>query len=281
MATTVHQVRVQQLELSPPLTVLCPGYELGEWRAQALVDDLFSRHLTSFALNYTEWNSIDGETAAQALRNAAKSVYASDKYKRRGEFGELILHAAAKDFFDAHPAISKIYYKDSDNDTVKGFDCVHIIENDGAIELWLGEVKYYKSLTEAIRDSTKELQDHLNNNFLRREFMAITSKLDPNWPHTQAVRELLDEARSLDDILPHLVIPVLLTYDSSTVSGYSKISRDFVCDLKDESEKAWKRFIKALDIPYPVTLHLILVPIEDKERLTNLFHQKLNIWKHI
>lgn len=277
----VQRVRFQELSTSPTLTALCAGYELETWRAQALVDDVFDRHLTSFALSFTDWSAINGETAAKALRKAAKAVYATDKYRRRGEFGELLLHAAAKDFFQAQPAVSKLHYKDSDNDTVKGFDCVHLVEHQGRVELWIGEVKFYEDLGDAIRDSTDELKEHLARDFLRREFVAITNKLDSTWPHADAVRALLDEAQSLNDILPHLVIPVMLTYNSAAVANHKEVCTEYIEAIKIEAEAAWKKFAAKLDLPFPVTMHLILVPLENKARLTNLLHQKLQIWQHL
>ncbi|MEN3029932.1 Hachiman antiphage defense system protein HamA [Chromobacterium amazonense] len=37
-------------------------------------------------------------------------------------------------------AISKIYFKDAVNNTVKGFDAVHVLATQNGLELWLGEV---------------------------------------------------------------------------------------------------------------------------------------------
>jgi len=128
MSRGILRCRVHDAALDPSLMLLCSGFELGAWRVQDLVDDSFQRHLASFALSWTEFQKIDGESAGRALRRAAEVVYETNKYARRGEFGELFLHAIAKDFFGAQPAVSKIYYKDSRNDTVKGFDCVHIVE---------------------------------------------------------------------------------------------------------------------------------------------------------
>ena len=34
-------------------------------------------------------------------------------------------------------AISKVFFKDSPNDTVKGFDAVHVVESLDGLELWL------------------------------------------------------------------------------------------------------------------------------------------------
>ena len=215
------------------------------------------------------------------LKKAAEAIYNTKKYRRRGEFGELLLHATVKDFFDAQPAVSKIHFKDSGNDTVKGFDCVHIIERGGEIELWLGEVKFYKDLRKAISDSTNELKDHLAKDFLRREFIAITNKLDPSWPYSQKVASLLDNARSLDEILGHLVIPVLLTYDSPVVSKHGAVNDQYIAELTREADDALHEFCGKLQVNYPVTLHLILAPLQDKDRLINLFQQKLQVWKHL
>lgn len=279
--TTVHQIRFQDLGSSPSLTALCAGFEDGVWRADPLTEDLFDRHLASFALSYTDFQSVNGDTAARMLRKAAEAVYSTQKYGRRGEFGELILHAAARDFFSAQPAISKIHFKDSPNDTVKGFDSVHIVEANGDIEFWLGEVKFYESLTGAISDVTKELKDHLNADFLRREFTAITNKLDPNWPHTEKVIALLDRARTLDEIRDRLTIPVLLTYDSGAIANHSATTEEYLGQLEIEVRAGLATFIEKLDVTHPVTLHLILAPLESKKRLANLFHQRLGIWKHI
>lgn len=281
MIKTVHEVRIQDTGRAPGLTVLCANYELGKWRDEALVGDLFDRHLTSFALSYTEWLDINGETAARAIRKAAKAIYATDKYQRRGEFGELILHAAAKDFFGAEPAVSKIYYKDSDNDTVKGFDCVHVVTTPDDIEVWLGEVKFYDTLGAAISDAAQSLEAHLKRDFLRREFTAITNKLDPKWPGAVRLKDLLDDATTLDDIIERLVIPVLLTYDSAAVGAHTKNCPEYEAALRQEAEEGWAKLVGALSLQFPVTLQLILVPLPDKSRFARLCHQKLNLWRHL
>lgn len=278
---SIQQIRYQDMKSSPALTTLCAGYESGSWRARQLVEDVMGRHLMSFALSFTDFNAISGENAAKMLKKAANAIYDTNKYHNRGEFGELLLHAAVKDFFDAQPAISKIHFKDSPNDTVKGFDCVHIIESDNKVELWLGEVKFYKDLAKAISDVTLELRAHFNKDFLEREFIAITNKLDPNWPLANSVADLLDRNRSLDEIIDHLVVPVMLTYDSAAVGEHSKVTADYTKAIEGESTQALAKFNLKLNEALPVKLHLILVPLEEKERLVNLFHDKLGVWKHL
>ena len=43
-------------------------------------------------------------------------------------WGNLVTHSM-RQVFDTIPAISKIFYKDSANDTVKGFDAVHVLNS--------------------------------------------------------------------------------------------------------------------------------------------------------
>jgi hypothetical protein len=91
-------------------------------------------------------------------RRAALKVYTSKNFEGRGEFGEIMLHAVIRQEFDTHPAISKIFFKDRANDYVKGFDCVHVSTNDqGGLDLWLGEAKFYVRRGQAIAAVAKDL----------------------------------------------------------------------------------------------------------------------------
>jgi hypothetical protein len=220
LPTPLLQVVVEDLDLTPALTSLCAGYERGEWRAAQLAEHLFE-WLPEFALSYSERQGFQDTTAVRLLKRAAQVVYASDKYQRRGEFGELLLHAVVRQHFGSEPAISKLFYKDSANDTVKGFDAVHVVPvDDGSLELWLGEVKFYEDGRAAVRDVAAELHAHTTTEFLRGEFALILNKIDEAWPFADRLKLLLDPATSLDQVFDRLRVPVLLTYDSETVAGH-------------------------------------------------------------
>lgn len=277
----VLQVRVSRLDLDPSLTAVCPGYEQMVWRAEALARDTFDRHLASFALPYSDLRNINETTAAALLRRAAKAVYATEKYTKRGEFGELLLHAICRDIFNSEPAISKITFKDSANDTVKGFDSVHVVDAGGELELWLGEVKFYDNLTKAIYDVTQELADHLDGDFLRGEFVAVVNKLDPAWPHTPRIERLLDENTALDEVFDVLTVPVLLTYDSGVVSGHNTLCDEYIAALTEEAQGAWDNFSSKCDSGWKVRLRLILLPLLSKARLVELMQQRLLAWQQV
>ena len=51
--------------------------------------------------------------------------------------------------------------------------------------------------------------------------MLITNRLDPAWPHSERVREMISERRTLDRVFRSIRVPVLLTYDSAAVAKHS------------------------------------------------------------
>jgi hypothetical protein len=64
--------------------------------------------LPEFALTASECATLGHQNAAKLLRLAAKRVYDTKKFENRGEFGEVLLHAAIRQIFDSLPAVSKI-----------------------------------------------------------------------------------------------------------------------------------------------------------------------------
>lgn len=187
--TKFLNIRISDTQQIPSLTTACADYESGSWREKQFAEHLVE-WLPEFCLKYTEIKGLGANNAVRLLKKAASSIYTTKQIDNRGEIGEIILHAIIRHEFHTIPLISKIYYKDSSNDTVKGFDCVHIIDN-GDLELWLGEAKFYSNFNDATRDVVEEIKLHVESNYLRSEFMAICNKTDDNHPMTQQVIELL------------------------------------------------------------------------------------------
>jgi HamA len=273
------RARVQYLDSSPTITGLCVGYERSKWRASRLADHVME-WLPEFALNYSELQSVQPGNMAQLMRQAAQKVYRSEKFKNRGEFGELFLHIALRQLFGSLPAISKIYYKSSLNDPVKGFDAVHVVGPPEKMELWLGEAKFYESFKAAVRDVVKELNEHTKTNFLRSEFILIRGKIDPASPHAQKLNELLSANKSLDEIFDRACIPVLLTYDSDCLKEHTVCDAGYQRAFAEEIS-SHHGFFKTQNLPKSVTIHLILLPLNTKRELIKLLDGKLKTWQAI
>lgn len=271
------EVRVHDLVPQPSLSGLCVGYERGAWRCTQLANHIME-WLPEFALTPSEFDTIRGDNAVAQLRRAAKAVYDSKKFQRRGEFGELFLHAAIRQVFSSLPAISKIYYKTATNDTVKGFDAVHVVGPPDELELWLGEAKFYKNIDAAISDVAAELDKHLGTDYLRTEFLLITGKIDPDWPHAAALKKLLSPNTSLDEVFRRVCIPVLLTYDSACVASSTCCDAAYRKSFEAEIRRHLATF-SAKGLPTNVRIHLFLLPLKSKKELVAALDQRLKAWQ--
>jgi hypothetical protein len=266
-------VVIEQLKVTPPLLGLCAGYERGAWRHEAFAEYLM-QWLLDFALAEDELRDLDALSARAAMRRAAIEIYETSKYQRRGEFGELLIHAVLRQHFRTLPAIRKIFFKDAPNDTVKGFDAVHVAVVGEELELWLGEVKLYSDLGDAIRDVASELRAHSQTDYLRSEFALIMNKLDPKFPHFAKLELLLDPMTSLDQVFKRLRVPVLLTYDSPTTGRHDSHTEDYRSAIQKELSEAHTRFVGQA-IPVELLVDLVLIPLATKKILVDALDRKL------
>lgn len=260
---------------TPTLLGVCAGYEGGAWRCDQFAQHLILDCLLDFILAHGEKEALTSTTAGRQLYEAAKIVYQTNKYKRRGEFGELLLHIVMRQFYGTLPAVSKLYVKTGVNDTVKGFDAVHVAVDGNDLELWLGEVKFYGDARQAIRDVTSELGDHFKAEYLRNEFILIGNNLDPSWPHADVLKRLIAPQASLDGIFAKVHVPVMVTYESPTIAKHNESESDaFKAELLAELKQHWTTFSGAT-LPDQVLIHFILVPLGSKASLQKALDDRL------
>lgn len=272
----VHEFSQEDLK---GITGLSVGYELGNWRNQAFSDHLME-WLPEFCLSFKERESLSSSNAVALLRKAAKKVYSSKKFESRGEFGELMLHIVLRQVFGSLPAVNKLVYKSSANETVKGFDSVHIVYNESSLELWLGEVKFYKEISLAISDVITELNEHTNIDYMRDEFLIISDKIEDSWPHSDRLKNLISPNTSMDKIFDAICVPVLLTYESRVVKFHNSCCDEYLNNFKGEIIKYSSRFFSK-QIPENLKIHLFLIPLHDKEELVKNLDKKLRNWQQL
>jgi hypothetical protein len=264
----------------PQALSMCANYDGGRWRAEELAAHL-CRWLPEWALRYGEQPT--SGTMMEMARRAALKVYTTNAYAARGEFGELMLHAVIRHEFGTDVAISKIYFKDGANDTVKGFDCVHVSRaEDGKLDLWLGESKFYTRRSDAIASAAEELRDHLQRDYLRDEFLFVVDKLDPDFPYSEEIRDLLDGEQPLDRIVSRIHVPVLLAYDGKLISDHREVSSEFEEAMQQEAETARASLLEKLGpepLPHSVVIDLVVLPVENKRQLVELLDKELRQWQ--
>ena len=282
MESKFFKIIVHDESSIPTLLGICASFENGEWRGQRLAENLFNC-IPDFCLSYSEVHEVDSSEWMDKLRKASAMIYSSDKFKSRGEFGELLLHYILKDLYKTIPAISKMYFKDGPNETVKGFDAVHVVVNkEDLLDLWLGEVKFYSNASQAIKDVIHKIKKHFDNDYLRTEFIAITNKLDKESPFYDKLSQLISPNSSLDDIFERICVPVLITFNSKVIDRYTRYTNDYKEEMKVEMKKYFCQFSTLFaELGIDIEIHLFLLPLKTKETFVNMLNDKLKLWQRI
>jgi hypothetical protein len=160
------------------------------------------------------------------LREAVARVYTSKNYERRGEIGEIILHAICRDYFDTIPFAPRVFYLTASNDVVKSFDMVHVrYAGEKAFELWLGEAKFYEDRHEAIQAGLASVSAHIERGFLNNEKLLLGPQVSKSIPLYQEIRDLLSVQTSLDSLFNTAVFPICIACDSKTTAKGSNTPR--------------------------------------------------------
>ena len=302
------------------LNISYVGFDLGEFRYDEL-SDLILDAIVDFTYGFHK-GILESSYNRKILRESAKSIYEinefnevkkiyvdnngelddkiKDKYLKRGEFGELILHLLLRDFHNSVPLISKIYFKDSYGHPVHGFDSVHIapdINNPQQFSFWFGESKLYNDGSNGVKALVKDIEEHFNKDYLKKEFVLLSKKKDAYLPlakfqdlnKKQEYEEFLklkdewftklDSVNKLEDILSSATIPMLCIYSSDTFAKHNnEKSKEFLEDLENEIENLRKNFEDKLTIPIPTTLNIVLFlfPVPSKKELVKRLHIKLS-----
>ena len=105
------------------------------------------------------------------LRMAAERLRICDDNGKGSELAEIFLYGVMRRHYGALPAVPKIFYKQNRNDNAKGADSVHIVVSEGgAFELWLGEAKFYKSISDSDFDTfISSVENTLDKIAIRKE----------------------------------------------------------------------------------------------------------------
>lgn len=255
------------------------GFDQKKFRFIPLVD-VIRNVIPEFALGYYCGKNIPLEQIVERLKQAAETVYMTDKYQKRGEFGELILHLLLRDFHNTIPLVSKIYFKDAHNVNVHGFDGVQVTINGNEKKLWLGESKLYSKGSDGIYDLAKDVEKHVNADYLRNEFSLISRKIPKNVPEIDYWLSLMDKNQKLDTVFSSIVIPMVCTYSSPIFSLYDCDCDEYFQHFENECKEldaAFRKHVGATNIE----ILLLLLPVPNKDDLNKELDNRLKTMQRI
>lgn len=255
------------------------GFDQNKFRLQPLVE-VIRNVIPEYALGFHQGDNIPLTEIVDRLQEAAKTVYTTDKYKARGEFGELILHLLLRDFCKSIPLISTIFFRDAPNVPAHGFDGVHITIEGEEKKLWLGESKLYKSGKSGIDDLLGDISKHFNADYMRQQFSLITRKLPTDTPEVEHWRALMHKHQKLDVIFSSIVIPMVCTYNSELFANHSDETPQYISDFRSECLALHDRFTQK-NTATNLEIILLLLPIPDKDELNKELDARLKAMQKI
>ena len=261
---------------------------------------LLIRVIPEFAFGHHMGQVTSNTEIVNTLCDAAKAVYSidefqkardiylsgnsiddsvADKYLKRGEFGELILHLLLRDYKDTIPLISKIYFRDSLGTAVHGFDAVHIQESTKT--LWLGESKLYTDGKQGVSALINDIKAHFLFDYLNSEFAIVSRKIKTlsNIPEKDYWIDLLRESTTMREQLETINIPLLCTYESPLFTKYSDDRMAaFISEYESEMLNLKQYFDTNNDHPLKSNLNIILLlfPVQCKKELVTRLHKNLS-----
>jgi hypothetical protein len=252
----------------------CSGFELQKWRCEGLANHLIE-WIADYAMIEEELHVNHGNMYVR-LREAAARIYSSDNYKKRGELGEVALHAICRDFFDTIPIAPRVFYLSSSNDVIKSFDLVHVryVQSEPNFELWLGESKLYSDASQAISDAIASVKTHIDQGFLNHEKLILAPQISRGIPHYDAIRDLLSTQTSLDQLFKTAVFPVCIMANSTTTATMTSHSDEYKAAISRELGQLRNKLISS-GLTMTIKIILIYVPLASKDDLTASFDAKL------
>jgi len=251
------------------------GFDQQQFRLEPLAKVIMDV-LPEFALGVYQGASVPVNEVMPRLRAAALRIYSTDKYQRRGEFGELILHLLLRDFCQSIPLVSKIYFKDADNVPVHGFDAIHVVVDGQSKQLWLGESKLYDDGPSGIASLLEDLKTHVEADYLRKEFALISPKLPDSHPDVAYWRNQLHENQKLETILDSVCIPMVCTYTGAFYGQHSDNTTLCLDAFAAECIKLRDAFHSGVaQTKTKVRVLLLLLPVASKANLVTALHKRL------
>lgn len=254
------------------LRVYHVGFETNKFRLSPLVE-VIRKVIPEFAFGYHDGMNIPYTEVIERIVEAANTVYLTDKYQKRGEFGELILHLLLRDWCNTIPLVSKIYFKDAHNATVHGFDGIHITNDGTTKKLWLGESKLYKDGIDGVKELAKDVLHHVNGDYLKKEFELIRRKIPKEIPEVEFWLNLMHKHKNLDDVFDSIVIPLVCTYSSPVFNDHTDNTKEYFEALEKECRELFDVFNQKVSTE--VELLLLLLPVPCKDELNNELDVKL------
>jgi len=199
---------------------------------------------------------------------------ASEQTKiKYGFYGEVLLYSILYCKFGSDVLISKGYfYSPLERGEAKGYDVFHIIDNNGSLEFWFGEAKFYKDINKPIKDILNGIEFSLSDEYLNRNLIAIFKQKHYITNGSDLIESLINKwkknpyinlAEELNKNDMTLVYPIFISYEKKASLNYHEnIKRciNFINKTYEELDIEVKSSMK-------LKIFFILLPVENVKEI--------------
>jgi len=187
-----------------------------------------------------------------------------------GFYGEVLLYSILKHFYHSKPIISRGYfYNPLENSETKGYDSYHIVEDEGNVALWFGEVKFRTTLASCAKSAIEGLDKAFSDSYLEDNILAMDNHRNNFAITGSKVEKILQSWRLnpsiniIDEVKKHdmkLIYPVLLVYPDTSIGFKTKIANTIAHINKHYSAKKYN-----LSVDHE--LFFILIPLSQVKKI--------------
>ncbi len=234
---------------------------------------LIANSLPLFALSERELKECIENDELSSIQEKALARISQARKDKKGDYGEALLFILLSAFYDNERIVTKLKLRSCSSEQIKGFDCANFTCSGDDLIVWLGEVKFYKRFSSALRDVLNELCEHTKSDYIKGEFRILLPNCEINRdsPVRDKVLSVLDGSIPLKKV--KFKFPVLLTCTASQLQKFQdESSEDFLVFI----QKYFSRKFSAIESIIPKELELFdivffVFPMQDVSLLkTNL-----------
>lgn len=186
-----------------------------------------------------------------------------------GFYGEVLLFLFLQYYHNANTVISRgWFYQPTANAEVTGYDTYQMVERNGAVELWFGEVKFYQSYTEAVKKILKKVGTSLSDDYLEANILDISQhvkKVNPRSQIDRIINAWLDNPSIIikDELIRYnmtLVYPMMVIFDDKDQT-YDDIIKEVVEYINREFPAI------VYNVAIPTKLFFMLLPVKSAKTI--------------
>lgn len=204
----------------------------------------------------------------KALKTRFKFRDDPKTFQQLGFYGEVLLYVMLFHFYNANAAITRGYfYHILEKSETKGYDAYHFIDNNGMLELWFGEAKFYQNMNDGIKSILEKLHIALSDDYLQENIIALSEHKNDFNVKGSSLEEIV---KAWDENPNIIIIDELKKYKAKLIypmfviangnSNYDNTIKDAIKTIKEYD-------FPKIEMEIDFSLFFILLPVNDSKKI--------------